>query len=637
MRLKGHLYIIVIFTVLCSGHVLGQDTLSVNRSVSDELLEDIGAKTQAYFNMEMYNRAEDYLEALDSDNNERNFLRELEEQVRLLSRTGEYGKAEYFLAYLISHPSIAQLGDESEVLSVMLLLYSQVLSSQVKTEAALQVLNSIQLTSVGDSLFLGDVYRTKGALYRDLGNFEESVQNYQSAIELYKREQYDRGTFQAYVGLAALNLQIDDQQRANRYFNRAEDYLTDNTDQYQVADFYSNFGVNYRQLDSLDRAKDMMLEALSIAESLGHTMLQAQNLLNIGNVYASEGLDRQAIDYYERTLALSKQEEITYGQILSYLSIGRRLYSLGEYDRSIGYYDSAAVLLSESTLPQETLTLYEYYADSYTEAGNSLKAQRYTARYESLQDSLLSAEAQNEILRSQSEFDITRQKAEIDQNLSTISRLSVYIGFTLFASVLLLCVAIWLWRRNKKLKALFERNMQVQNLPPYLQPILGEKAGNKALDNKGQIHKKHSSVAQSEIAAADEPAEATVKHEQAVETVKQLSQIFKKIIHLLEDEEIYRDKYLNIERLAQEVGTNKKYISDAISYGSNGNFYDLVNKYRINEARRLLAKPSYQDYSLDVIYEKCGYKNASTFYKNFREITGLTPAQYKKQNSLAAR
>ena len=622
----------LLILLVSTTYAQSQDSVALEKSSPQQQLEDIGAPSESFLDEEIYMVAEELLEVLKNREEYQGFLEPLQQTVQAYNRAGEYDKAEKLLSFLLRQQAVLDKGMALQ--NRLRLLYSQALSTQLKTEAALQILNSIEQPSVNDAQFLAEVNRTKGALLRDLGNYEESGQNYRKAIEQYKRVKNDSGIFKSYFGLAVLNIQLKDQKRANRYFKLAEKFITELQDSYQLADFYSNFGVNYRQLDSLDRAKDMMLEALAIAEKLDHTMLQAQNLLNIGNVYASQGKDHRAINYYERTLALSSQEEITYGQILAYISIGRRFYSLGNYNKSISYYDSSSVLISEKALPQESLTLYEYYADAYAKVGDSLLTQRYQRRYEKLQDSLLSAEAQNEILRKQSEFDISNQRAEIDQNMSTISRLSIYIWIALFISVLLLSLAVWLWRRNRRLKALFERNVQVQTLPPYLQPNIG--ASELTHDEKGSNFEPayvSPSAKKDPGDPAEDEGETTLSHE----VQEHLKQIFSTIIHLLEEEEFYRDKNLNIERLAQEVGTNKKYISDAIRYGSGGNFYDLIHKYRINQARQMLTNPAYKDYSLDVIYTKCGYKNASTFYKNFRDITGLTPAQYKKQNRVTSR
>ena len=131
-------------------------------------------------------RSEIFVKKINEGANTEEQRRAIEEVVENFTEKGEYRKAEVFLVSLLRSP-IAQNFAPS-LHRHLLLLHAQVLSLQVKTEAAMQIINSIELSSVNDSLFLGDVYRTKGALYRDLGNFEESVQNYQSAIELYKRE-----------------------------------------------------------------------------------------------------------------------------------------------------------------------------------------------------------------------------------------------------------------------------------------------------------------------------------------------------------------------------------------------------------------------------------------------------------------
>lgn len=71
-------------------------------------------------------------------------------------------------------------------------------------------------------------------------------------------------------------------------------------------------------------------------------------------------------------------------------------------------------------------------------------------------------------------------------------------------------------------------------------------------------------------------------------------------------------------------------MSHLINAGLGENFYDFINKYRVEEVKRLMADPQKQNYNLLGIALEAGFKSKSTFNLIFKRFTGLTPTEYKK-------
>jgi len=60
------------------------------------------------------------------------------------------------------------------------------------------------------------------------------------------------------------------------------------------------------------------------------------------------------------------------------------------------------------------------------------------------------------------------------------------------------------------------------------------------------------------------------------------------------------------------------------------NFFNLINKFRIEEAREILRNDINKNLNIiDVAYD-VGFNNKVTFNKAFKEETSLTPTQYIK-------
>ena len=126
------------------------------------------------------------------------------------------------------------------------------------------------------------------------------------------------------------------------------------------------------------------------------------------------------------------------------------------------------------------------------------------------------------------------------------------------------------------------------------------------------------------------------EEQQAVELLKsepegQLTpnqQLFRRICELMDSpEHIYTDTDLDRLRLAQLLGTNEHYITDAISACANGKSVSgFLNDYRLRYASHLLTTT---DNSATLIAELSGFSRSS-FFRIFSDAYGMSPSDYRK-------
>ena len=87
--------------------------------------------------------------------------------------------------------------------------------------------------------------------------------------------------------------------------------------------------------------------------------------------------------------------------------------------------------------------------------------------------------------------------------------------------------------------------------------------------------------------------------------------------------------YLNLEELANQLSMHPRALSVAIKNNFHTNFYEFINSYRINEAKRLLENHDTQDRTMIEILGDAGFNSKATFNAIFKKIVGMTPTQYK--------
>ena len=106
------------------------------------------------------------------------------------------------------------------------------------------------------------------------------------------------------------------------------------------------------------------------------------------------------------------------------------------------------------------------------------------------------------------------------------------------------------------------------------------------------------------------------------------------LLRLLEDDKIYRQNTIKLATIADQLGTTRHNASQVINEHFGLNFFELINKYRVEEAMLLLGDNDNDLNIIDVAYE-VGYNNKVTFNKSFKRFANLTPSQFIKLQAIA--
>jgi AraC-like DNA-binding protein len=91
--------------------------------------------------------------------------------------------------------------------------------------------------------------------------------------------------------------------------------------------------------------------------------------------------------------------------------------------------------------------------------------------------------------------------------------------------------------------------------------------------------------------------------------------------------ETSRDSLLNLRSLSRDIGEKAHYVSQVINQDLGSTFYELVNRRRIAEAKRMLVDEANQ--TVLEIALAVGFNSKSTFNTAFRRETGMTPTAFR--------
>ena len=110
---------------------------------------------------------------------------------------------------------------------------------------------------------------------------------------------------------------------------------------------------------------------------------------------------------------------------------------------------------------------------------------------------------------------------------------------------------------------------------------------------------------------------------------KLMDELKEKILDIILIQKRYKDKDYSAKKLAEDLGTNTRYISAVVNVRFHMNYTSFVNKFRIDEAMTLLVDKRYRDLNMEDISDMVGFANRQSFYASLYKINGITPREYK--------
>ncbi len=136
-----------------------------------------------------------------------------------------------------------------------------------------------------------------------------------------------------------------------------------------------------------------------------------------------------------------------------------------------------------------------------------------------------------------------------------------------------------------------------------------------------------SGLKQSKISVANDQLEIP---EEDTTTQIEASEESKLLLKLMEEDKLYKESDLSLSDVSKAIQIPQRNLSQLIKQHSNKNFNQFVNYYRVEEAKRLLKDPNYDNLNMLGIAFEAGFSSKATFYAVFKQFAGKTPNAYKQ-------
>ena len=428
-----------------------------------------------------------------------------------------------------------------------------------------------------------------GVNYEILGKLDKSLTAYQQSLKIAQKRKDAFGAAQTNLNIALLKSKAGDYESAIKLNKIAQDYFLKVGNKENIGLTYLNAAVFY---DNKDNAKaiENALKAEVIFENIKDTFNLIKSLHNLNKYYLDLKNDIKADFYFKKADYLSDMFQ-SYGFKSAILIRGievniqkkniplaRKLLQEAEYNLATYPNEERK---NELSAIKVRLNAYEGNIDEFEKSFN-----RYVNETTKIIEDNFNSDYE--------EWSIIYEKDKLTNSLKKLAKANknknrTIILFTIliiiFIIILVIGIIFYL-----KLRDSYKKIFQLNN-------IVSDKAAQDIIEGEADSNE------------------------------QKLYLLFTEIQQLMEKEKFYLKPGITISDVSTALGTNDKYISLSVNKFARMNFNHYINTLRIQEAKKKLLDTNAGSSIQDIAFA-CGFGNASSFIRVFKQITGLTPAYY---------
>jgi len=451
--------------------------------------------------------------------------------------------------------------------------------------------------AANEPAFLYDRLMQRAVIREGQGRYPEASGLFTDALAVAQRSQDQIRIIHATIGLVRVTTQLGDLQSASSMLRGIQGLVGTGRGAVILAETHLAGGILLLERKLTDSASKSLVVAEQLFKAMGDTARVIESKIHLARCrndmgYSEEafGILKEGLDWCESPSILKIRTLVALAKTGSNRAItGESLDYLQQADQLAGtLYPDVWI---EIVFPALSLR----YAGSGGADGQSGLLNRYTLNRQQAD--------RNRDSTSLTVGRIITEWERMDSSNAAIKGLSkernrilyVLLAFLLSALMAVIFIFRQHQRMRDQLRTLFRKNLE------EMQQAAETSAAQRMLESEPPSNLE----------------EATVQAR------------YQAILQLLERDKPWLDAGFSLQDLSTRLATNQKYISQAINMYSDTGFSGLMNRYRVNEARRLIleGKP---DTSLNDIALQAGFTNRVSFYRQFKEITGISPSEFVK-------
>lgn len=324
-----------------------------------------------------------------------------------------------------------------------------------------------------------------------------------------------------------------------------------------------------------------------------------------GRYFISRDEFGKAVELYDATLHNGSSALSPLLRIRMLVYMGWALIRENRFDDAIAAYGEALTLMYETGYTANRLKALSGTEYCYEKLGDYRKAHDYLRQYQQSMDSLWIMEQGSMLNKYRVENEALLNHSKLERKDRELDTRQKYIIVLITIGVVLLCVIGLLWhfyrRKERLVRSIVAREKE---------SILRERLLRQALEQ-----------ARAEASSAEKSSTTVIAEEKIEDIMVQFNE-------LMAERKAYTDSNISIRSVAEQLHTNRTYLSQAINRTFGKSFPQVLAEYRVRAAIEMMSNPAC-DLPLKAIAAEVGFSSSSVFFTTFRNIVGMTPSAYR--------
>ncbi|SHG28836.1 tetratricopeptide repeat protein [Flagellimonas flava] len=282
---------------------------------------------------------------------------------------------------------------------------------------AIRLMDSVTQISWDNKDFLryGVSLNTNGNNYYELGQYLNAMNSFKKALEVLDtidREVYRRGD--VYRNIGKLNYQQKDFNQAIENFTNAYEIYREVSDNQYSAHVLNDIGNVYIYFKDYYKAIEYFNESFEISQEFNFPEAAANALFNIGYAQRENGNYQEALNYFTKAGEINTYDQSSLNYVLELYHVGLTYSLLGNNKRAIEYLDKSVRLADSLKISNELKHALGYRSKAYVNAGNYKSAFEDYVASQKIKDSLFSIEKTKAIEELETIYETEKKEEEIN-------------------------------------------------------------------------------------------------------------------------------------------------------------------------------------------------------------------------------
>ena len=298
-----------------------------------------------------------------------------------------------------------------------------------------------------NSLYYYNGHLQKGNYYSNIGELDLALETYFKTVNIAIESKDLNREGIVYSAIAGVYATMENFSNAELFYNKSIQIFRITDDSKSLAIALLNLGDAYFSMGRYEDAFRYSEEAGPIFEKLNHLTGSAYYLGNVGMIYAKQGKDSLAKNNINEAIAVLEELE-DYYPISVYLTIMSDIYlKQDDFAAALSYTNRSLELAISYGLKEQIGDANLQLSKLYEQAGNTNEAFNYYKNHILYRDSLKNIEAIQQMADMRTDFEVSQKQIEVDLLTHKRKNQRVINILAAMASVLIILLAIGLYRR----------------------------------------------------------------------------------------------------------------------------------------------------------------------------------------------